>query len=195
MQQQQHAPLVIGPTPGNLRFRRGYSWVIFLSIGMLGLVASFAWSRGASPVAFLLLGEMFFMVGLLWWFKQQGKKRRLTAEGEAVARPAYYLTEEGLTIVGSPTYGPIPWSEIRVIRDTHFLGIPVLKLEGDFGRIRRRLGKQGRFLCLAWMPGGIGLNAVPFQKKGISLAGQINAYRDSLAPLPDRLAPLSDDPT
>lgn len=185
MQQQRHAPLVIAPTTGNLRFRRGYSWVLFLLIGFLGLTACIAWKQGVAVIAYTMLADMFLMVGLLWWFKQQGKKRPLGSATEAVARPAYYLSEEGLTIVGTPTFGPIPWSEIRALQDTHFLGIPILKIEGDFRRIRRGLGKRGRLLWLAWIPGGIGLNAVPFQQKGVSLAAQILAYRDSLAPLTD----------
>jgi hypothetical protein len=185
MQQQRHAPLVIAPTTGNLRFRRRYSWVLFLMIGLLGLIACFAWQQGIAVVAYAMLADMFFVVGLLWWFKQQGKKRQLGSVAEAVARPAYYLSEEGLTIVGTPTFGPIPWSEIHSLQDSRFLGIPILKVEGDFRRLRQSLGKQGHLLWLAWIPGGIGLNAVPFQQKGISLAAQILAYRDSLAPLTD----------
>jgi hypothetical protein len=182
MQQQRHAPLIIAPTTGNLRFRRGYIWFIFAVIGLLGLVACFAWSKGSTFISLLMLGEMFFMVGLLWWFKQQGKFRQLG--DTAVPRPAYYLTEEGLSIMGSPTLGPIPWDEIRAVRDTTFLGVPILKVEGDYRRIRKRLGSKGRWLWMAWVPGGIGLNAVPFQKKGESLAAQINAFKESLAPLP-----------
>ncbi len=185
MQQQRHEPLIIAPTQSNLRFRRGYLWFLFFTIGLLGLVACFAWSRGSAPTAFLMLGEMFFMVGLLWWFKQQGKQRRLSETTTAVARPAYFLTEEGLSIIGSPTLGPIPWDEIRAVRDSTFLGCPVLKIEGNYKRMRQRLGSKGRYLWLAWVPGGIGLNAMAFQQKDVSLAAQINAYRESLAPLAD----------
>jgi hypothetical protein len=187
MQQQRHEPQIISPTPGNLRFRRGYAWFIFLAIALLGLMVCWLWSLQRTGIALLLLGELFFLVGLLWWFQQQGKRRRL---GEsATARPAYYLTEEGLSIIGSPTIGPIPWDEIQAVRDSSFLGVPILKVEGDFRRIRKRLGKQGLWLWLAWVPGGLALNALPFQQKGRSLAAEITAYRENLA-----LVPLEDDP-
>ncbi|WP_309712692.1 hypothetical protein [Armatimonas sp.] len=183
MQRQQHEPLVIAPTVKNLRFRRGYAWVLFLMVGVLGLIACLAWSQGSIATAGLMLTEMFFMVGVLWWFKQQGKFWSVGDSNVAVPRPAYYLTEEGLSVVGSPTLGPIPWDEIRAIRETQFLGFPILKIEGDYGRIRRRLGSKGRFLWLARVPGGIGLNSMAFHQQGSSLATQINAYRESLAPL------------
>jgi hypothetical protein len=180
-QQQQHEPLIIAPSAKNLRFRRGYAWVLFLMIGVLGLIACMAWSQGSTFMAGMMLIEMFFLVALLWWFKQQGKYRRLG--NEQVPRPAYYLTEEGLSVVGSPTIGPIPWDEIRTIRETQFLGFPILKIEGNYGRMRKRLGSKGRYLWLARVPGGIGLNSMAFQQQGTSLAAQINAYRESLAPL------------
>ena len=185
-QRQQHEPLIIAPTVKNLRFRRGYAWVLFLMVGILGLIACLAWSHGSALTAGVMLAEMFLMVALLWWFKQQGKYR--TLGNVQVPRPAYYLTEEGLSVVGSPTIGPIPWDEIRAIRETQFLGFPILKIEGDYGRIRRRMGNNGRFLWLARIPGGIGLNSMPFQQRGSSLATQINAYRESLAPLSDNPA-------
>lgn len=182
MQQQRHEPLIIAPAQGNLRFRRAYVWVLFALIGILGLIACLAWSQGSTTTAFIMLLEMFFLVAILWWMKQQGKQRRIGEDG-VTAFPAYYLNEEGLSILGSPMIGPIPWDEITAIRETHFLGFPILKIEGNYGRMRRRLGSKGRWLWLTRVPGGIGLNCIAFQQQGISLAAQLNAYRESLAPL------------
>lgn len=178
VQQQQQEPLVIPPTGGSMKFRRGYTWVIFACIVVDALLTLAMWSNGHQEAAFFTLFQVFFMTGLLWWFKRQNKEQRV---GDKVApRPAILLDESGLTVLGSPQIGPIFWEEVGEVKAGSFLGFPIIKLELNYRAVRRRLGARGRLLWSAWVPGGIGLNAMPFGGKGDSAAEQINAYRARL---------------
>jgi len=161
-----------------MKFRRGYTWVIFVCIVVDAFLTLMMWASGHKETAFFTLFQVFFLTGLLWWFKRQNKEQRV---GDKVAaRPAILLNESGLTVLGSPEVGPIFWEEIGEIQAGSFLGFPVIKLELDYRTLRRRLGSRGWLLWSMWLPGGIGINAMPFGEKGDSAAEQINAYRARL---------------
>lgn len=183
VQHQQHQPLVIAPSSGNLKFRRSYAWFLFAIILLLAVLACLIWSKGYHSSALIFLVEIFGMTALLWWFKRQNKEKRV---GEtAVASPAILLDADGLVVLGSPAIGPILWEEIRGVRGSHFLGLPTIKLELDFWTVARRLGARNPWLWMAWVPGGIAINAVPFGGKGKLVAEQINAYRAALDTVAD----------